>query len=85
MIDLKANTCPNREQRAGAINAYYASERTWARVAGGTIQNKSGNSSRAPLRPELLLTTRVVHHPGRGDDRPPPVGCSSSSLLYREV
>ncbi len=34
MIDLKANTCPNREQRAGAINAYYASERTWCESCG---------------------------------------------------
>lgn len=87
MIDLKANTCPNREQRAGAINAYYGKASDLVReVREGTIQNKEREfqqSSGCVLN--FYLTTRVVTIRDAVMIVHAPVGCSSTSLLYREV
>lgn len=87
MIDLKAHTCPNREQRAGAVNAYFgkASDLVGA-VRAGELENKERDfqqSSGCVLN--FYLTTRVVTIRNAVTIIHAPVGCSSTSLLYREV
>ncbi|WP_243375203.1 nitrogenase component 1 [Geotalea sp. SG265] len=86
-IDLKANTCPNREQRAGAVNAYYGKASDLVQEArNGTLTNKEREfqqSSGCVLN--FYLTTRVVTIRDAVMIVHAPVGCSSTSLLYREV
>ncbi|HEY6007146.1 MAG TPA: nitrogenase component 1 [Geobacteraceae bacterium] len=87
MIDLKAQTCPNREQRAGAVNAYYGKASELVKEAReGTLTNKERDfqqSSGCVLN--FYLTTRVVTIRDAVMIVHAPVGCSSTALLYREV
>ncbi len=83
-IDLKADTCPNREQRAGAVNAYYGKASDLVQEArNGTLTNKEREfqqSSGCVLN--FYLTTRVVTIRDAVMIVHAPVGCSSTSLLY---
>lgn len=87
MIDLKAKTCPNREQRALATNAYFgkASDLVRDLRAGETKQcdRKFQQASGCVLN--FYLTTRVATIRDAVMIVHAPVGCSSTALLYREV
>lgn len=87
MIDLKASTCPNREQRAGAINAYYGKASDLVReVKEGKIKNRERDFQQASgCVLNFYLTTRVVTIRDAVMIVHAPVGCSSTALLYREV
>lgn len=86
-IDLQATTCPNREQRAHAINAWYGKASELVRLArAGKLENKDRDfqqTSGCVLN--FYLTTRVVTIRDSVMIVHGPVGCSSTSLLYREV
>jgi nitrogenase molybdenum-iron protein alpha chain len=87
MIHLEDKTCPNREQRAGAINAYFGKASDLVRevregkltVADRDFQQASGCVL------NLFLTMRVVTIRDAVMIVHAPVGCSSTALPYREV
>ena len=87
MIDLKENTCPTREQRANGINAYYGKASQLikdAREGNLKHQERSFQQNSGCLL-NFYLTVRVATIRDAVMIVHAPVGCSSPSLLYREV
>ncbi len=86
-IDLSKDSCPNREQRAGAVNAFFGKASDLVQEArNGTLTNKERDfqqSSGCVLN--FYLTTRVVTIRDAVMIVHAPLGCSSTALLYREV
>lgn len=87
MIDLKAKTCPNREQRAGAITAYYgkASDLITDVRNGAVKQRERDFQQTTGCVLNFYLSTRVATIRDAVMIVHAPVGCSSTALLYREV
>ena len=87
MIDLKANTCPNREQRANGINAYFgkASELIRDAKEGKLVHREREFQQNSGCVLNFYLTVRVATIRDAVMIMHAPVGCSSPSLLYREV
>jgi len=87
MIDLGTDTCPNREERAGAINAYFgkASELIEGMREGKLCNRERQFQQSSGCVLNFYLTTRVVTIRDAVMIVHAPVGCSSTSLLYREV
>lgn len=87
MIDLQANTCPSREQRANGTNAFYGKATKLIQLAKeGKLENRErAFQQTSGCMLNFYLTVRVntirdavtIYHA--------PVGCSSSSLGYREL
>lgn len=87
MINLKANTCPTREDRGNGINSFFgkASELTKQMREGG-LQNKERSFQQSSgcllnfFLTQRIMTIRdsvmIVHGP---------VGCSVVGLGYREI
>lgn len=86
-IDLGANTCPTREQRANGINAYCGKASQLVKdVREGKIRNcerKFQQTSGCILN--FYLTVRVSTIRDAVAIFHAPVGCSSSALGYREL
>src|SRR5512133_616785 len=87
LLDLRAKTCPNREQRANGINVFFgqASELV-AKARNGTLVNREREfqqSSGCVLN--FYLTVRVTTIRDAAVVFHAPVGCSSSALGYREL
>src|SRR5512133_3924758 len=87
LLDLRAKTCPNREQRANGINVFFgqASELV-AKARNGTLVNRERvfqQSSGCALN--FYLTVRVTTIRDAAVVFHSPVGCSSSALGYREL
>lgn len=86
-INLKSTTCPNREQRANGINVWYGKATELVKEAkegklhacDRKFQQTSGCALNFYLavRVNTIRDAAVVYHA--------PVGCSSSSLGYREL
>ncbi|MBU4535423.1 MAG: nitrogenase [Euryarchaeota archaeon] len=86
-IDLDKNTCPNREQRANGTNVYYgkATQLIEDAKAGKTkcfdreLQQTSGCvlNFYLTVRVSTIRDAAIIYHG--------PLGCSSSSLGYREI
>ena len=87
LIDLRKNTCPNREQRANGTNIYYGKATELIRDAkAGKIKchdRKLQQTSGCVLN--FYLTVRVATIRDAAIIYHGPVGCSSSSLGYREI
>lgn len=87
LIDLRKNTCPNREQRANGTNVYYgkATQLIEDAKAGKTkchdrkLQQTSGCvlNFYLTVRVSTIRDAAIIYHG--------PLGCSSSSLGYREI
>jgi len=87
LIDLRKNTCSNREQRANGTNVYYgkATQLIEDAKAGRTkchdreLQQTSGCilNFYLTVRVSTIRDAAVIYHG--------PLGCSSSSLGYREI
>jgi nitrogenase molybdenum-iron protein alpha chain len=86
-IDLKAATCPTREQRASGINAYYGKASDLVREAkAGCLKNKDrAFQQNSGCLLNFYLTVRVATIRDAVMIVHAPVGCSAPSLLYREV
>lgn len=86
-IDLKAQTCPTREQRANGINAYYGKASELVREAkAGCLQHKERSfQQNAGCLLNFYLTVRVATIRDAVMIVHAPVGCSAPALLYREV
>lgn len=86
-IDLDAKTCPNREQRAGAINAFYGKASDLVRLTReGKLENRERKFQQAQgCVLNFYLTTRVATIRDAVMVVHAPVGCSATALLYREV
>jgi nitrogenase molybdenum-iron protein alpha chain len=86
-IDLRANTCPNREQRANGINVFFGKASELVKGAReGTLRNcerKFQQTSGCVLN--FYLTVRVSTIRNAVAIYHAPVGCSSASLGYREL
>jgi nitrogenase molybdenum-iron protein alpha chain len=86
-IDLSKDSSPNREQRAGAVNAFFGKASELVQEArNGTLTNKERDfqqTSGCVLN--FYLTTRVVTIRDAVMIVHAPLGCSSTALLYREV
>lgn len=87
MLDLKANTCPNREQRANGINAYFGKASQLIKEAKeGTLEHQERSfQQNAGCLLNFYLTVRVATIRDAVMIVHAPVGCSAPSLLYREV
>lgn len=87
MIDLKANTCPNREQRANGINAYFGKASQLIKDAReGKLEHREREfQQNSGCVLNFYLTVRVATIRDAVMIVHAPVGCSSPSLLYREV
>jgi nitrogenase molybdenum-iron protein alpha chain len=86
-IDLRNNTCPNREQRANGINVFYGKASELVQCAkNGTLKNHEREfqqSSGCALN--FYLSVRVTTIRDAATVFHSPVGCSSSALGYREL
>lgn len=86
-IDLEKATCPNREQRAKGTNVYYGKATELIKDAkAGNLKCKDRNfqqTSGCVLN--FYLTVRVATIRDAAIIFHGPVGCSSSSLGYREL
>jgi nitrogenase molybdenum-iron protein alpha chain len=86
-IDLKANTCPSREQRANGINVYFGKASQLVQDArDGKLRNcerEFQQTSGCVLN--FYLTVRVPTIRDAVTIFHGPVGCSSSALGYREI
>lgn len=86
-IDLEKNTCPNREQRAHGTNVYYGKATELIRDAKAgkvkchdrKLQQTSGCvlNFYLTVRVSTIRDAAIIYHG--------PLGCSSSSLGYREI
>jgi nitrogenase molybdenum-iron protein alpha chain len=86
-INLKENTCPNREQRARGINVYYGKATELVRDAkAGQLYNRERKFQQASgcvlnfylsVRVNTIRDSAVIFHA--------PIGCSAPSLGYREL
>ncbi len=86
-INLRENTCPNREQRARGINVYYGQATELVRDAReGKLQNRERKFQQASgcvlnfylsVRVNTIRDAAVIFHA--------PVGCSAPALGYREL
>lgn len=87
MIDLKSTTCPNREQRAGGINAYFGKASQLIKDAreGNLVHQERDFQQNSGCLLNFYLTVRVATIRDAVMIVHAPVGCSSPSLLYREV
>lgn len=87
MIDLKENTCPTREQRAGGINAYCGKASELVKdVRGGKLQNNQrAFQQNSGCILNFYLTVRVATIRDAVMIVHAPVGCSAPASLYREV
>lgn len=87
MIDLSKNTCPNREQRANGINAYYGKASDLIQgVRDGKLGSRERNFQQTSgCTLNFYLTVRVATIRDAVTIFHAPVGCSSSALGYREL
>jgi nitrogenase molybdenum-iron protein alpha chain len=86
-INLKENTCPNREQRAHGINVYYGKATELVRDAkAGKLYNRERKFQQASgcvlnfylsVRVNTIRDAAVIFHA--------PIGCSAPALGYREL
>ncbi len=87
MINLKENTCPNREERANGINAYYGKASKLVKdVREGNLTSRDRifqQTGGCVLN--FYLTVRVATIRDAVTIFHAPVGCSSSALGYREL
>jgi nitrogenase molybdenum-iron protein alpha chain len=86
-LNLAARTCPSREQRANGINVFYGKASALVQSARqGTLRNcerEFQQSSGCTLN--FYLTVRITTVRDAAVVFHAPVGCSSSSLGYREL
>lgn len=87
VINLKENTCPTREQRAGGINAYCGKASQLVRDAReGKLQNREkAFQQNSGCILNFYLTVRVATIRDAVMIVHAPVGCSAPAALYREV
>jgi nitrogenase molybdenum-iron protein alpha chain len=86
-IDLEKTTCPNREQRANGTNVYYgkASELIQDAKDGNIKCHNRNFQQTSGCVLNFYLTVRVATIRDAAIIFHGPVGCSSSSLGYREL
>jgi len=86
-LNLEENTCPNREQRANGINVYYGPVTDLIKDARAgnlkTRERKFQQSAGCTLN--FYLTVRISSIREAAIIYHAPVGCSSSSLGYKEL
>lgn len=87
MIDLKASTCPTREQRANGINVFYGKA---SQLVKDGREGKLSNCERkfqqnSGCLLNFYLTVRVATIRDAVMIQHAPVGCSSPALSYRET
>lgn len=87
MIDLRENTCPTREQRAGGINAYCGKASQLVKDAreGKLVNCERKFQQNSGCILNFYLTVRVATIRDAVMIVHAPVGCSAPASLYREV
>jgi len=86
-LDLDAKTCPNREQRAAGVNVFFgkASELVQLARKGELCNHERQFQQSSGCVLNFYLTVRVTTVRDAAVVFHAPVGCSSSSLGYREL